>query len=107
MINRSDKDISSIDFDTKIKPVDDLAYSYVKKHFINDYVAYFIMESYKHDITDNERFELIIKYALELLKQLTNEHCDCEIIRKILKTKYGLKLTLENPLTFKELSKYK
>lgn len=87
-----------------VKPHFDLMNTYLVKYVVPDFCAFYIFSSYHHH-SEEESFDIFIDSALIFLNaELTKIERKGlnKKVTEILKTKYGLLVTNDNPLGLQE-----
>ena len=101
---KTPEDIPLDEYRRYVKPHFDLINKYLVKYVVADFCAFYIFSCYNHH-SEEENFDIFIDSALIFFnadlsknekKQLKNK------VAKILKIKYGLAVTNDNPLGLRE-----
>lgn len=97
---RRKNDITDYEFKNYIAPHFDLYNKYVFDFLIPDACAFYIFSAYNHHFEESS-LDILIKTALEAFNTIC-ENDELKLLKDrtkyILKIKYGLKITNENPI---------
>lgn len=100
---RMDYDISDEEFNAIVEPHNQVVDKYLKDNVVYDFVAFYLATGYKMGALWESSLLAHFNSAIESISGVTfKNQSDAEILRKILKKKYGLIITNESPLQFKE-----
>lgn len=104
MIRPIPDDISDIKFKQLLKPGDKIIKSALKD-FVNEFTALCIATRYRSNAMWDENFDLQIKTSIEEIALLTEKLCNKKKIKKILNSKYKIKIDKEDPIKIIDIEK--
>jgi len=102
---RTDFDISDEEFSAVVEPHNQAIDKYLKDNVVYDFVAYYLATGYKMGALWESSLLGHFNGAIESLCGVSfKNQSDVDELKEILKKKYGLIITNDNPLQFKEKS---
>ena len=96
-------DISDEEFNAILKPFLDNYDEYIKSYVIPEVIAYYIANSYYRNAMYEGSFLQHYNSAKDLINMFGENEVKAEVF-KLLRVKYTLSITNENPLEIKKLS---
>ena len=101
---KTPEDISHEEWKKYIEPHHDMVDTYLINYVIPDYCAFYIASAYRHEL-EEESYDIFINSALCFFNvddSMMDRLKDKEKIAEILRIKYGLIITNEEPLEIKK-----
>jgi len=100
-------DINELQYEELVKPFDEKVNTYIKLSILNQYVAYYLAESYNMGTLGSNNLIALLEDATQTLAQVRSSDCNIKIIKELLLCNYSLKLKGENPVEFIEIENQK
>ncbi len=97
------EDITEYEFRSYIEPHIDRFRKYVQEYALADMCAFYIFSGYQMEALYENSLDIFIKDVLSMMNEEYEITLDLKnSTKKILKDKYGLTITYEDPLSFKK-----
>lgn len=90
-------DLSDEEYDKIVIPFDITIKSFARKNFLNEFIAFYIAESYKEKVLWTPIYSQLVNFALEELGQFRYKDSSFKKVKKILLEKYNLQIINEKP----------
>ena len=106
MFRRTNEDISDEEVEKILNPHIDIFYNYIYEFLAPEAIAFYLASGYRSNPVWESSFNQHINSILDMLNQVNPGVSNYTKIKdkaiKILKLKYGLTVTGENPLSFND-----
>ena len=86
------KDIDNDVYVSKILPFDATIKKHINNNIVNQFVAFYIAQSYAMDMLYELELRNLCGEAIESLCQVTSDDCDFTTINEILKKEYNMEI---------------
>lgn len=104
MIRKSKEDIKEEDIEKIIKPFDDSYNEFLENYIMPEVIAYYIANSFYRNAMWESSFKQHYNSAADIINFFDEDYNKVKLeVIKLLRIKYALEVTNENPLELKQI----
>lgn len=105
MIRKSKEDIKEEDIEKIIKPFDDSYNEFLENYIMPEVIAYYIANSFYRNAMWESSFKQHYNSAADIINFFDEDYNKVKLeVIKLLRIKYALEVTNENPLELKQIN---